>query len=123
MLCRGRQFISAEAGSLSFDLPWALPLPNLGFSLVGFAALHLAVAGKLVSVAPWGFLSTRDIRPPLRAPAYLGLFLPLAQSLHPSQDVRAWTFLYHSRWQQSSGSEFSLFDLGGIDTARIEELF
>ena len=31
---------------------------------------------------------------PLCAPAYLALFFPLAQSLPPSQMVRAWTFLF-----------------------------
>ena len=81
-------------GPVPFISELELPLPNLGFSLAGFTSFHLGVAAKLVSVAPWGFLSTRDIPPPLRTPPYLGLSLPLAQSLPPSQAVRAWTFLY-----------------------------
>jgi hypothetical protein len=47
----------------------------------------------------------REIRPPLPTPRYLGLLIDLAQSLQPSQAVRAWTFLY-PEGQQSPGSEY-----------------
>ena len=45
---------------------------------MGFTAFHLDVAIKLVSVALYGTTSTGDFVPPLRAPTYLGLFIPLA---------------------------------------------
>ena len=109
MFCRGRQLISDCSEARRFVSRFAFPLPNLGFSLAGFASFHPALASRLVSVAPWGLLSQGDIRPPLRAPAYLGLSLRLAQTLRPSQAVRAWTFLCPEAAAAWAGGTYFLF--------------
>ena len=62
--------------------------------LWGLPTFHLVIANKLVSVALYGSSATRVDSPPSRTPACLGLWLRLAQSLRPSQTVRAWTFLW-----------------------------
>lgn len=73
-----------------------LPLPNLGFSLVGFTAFHFIVSNKLRHCGTfkiWTMFCNLGFYLPLYAPIYLTLFVPLAQSLPSSQMVRAWTFL------------------------------
>ena len=99
--------------------PLLLPLPNLGFLLEGFTAFHLDVAIKLVSVAPWGIRSTRDLHPPLWTPPYPGLFFPLAQTLPSSQMVQVWTFLYPKAAAIWAGY---LFDLRGVFPEAVKRL-
>ena len=44
-------------GRYHFNSLNRLPLPNLGFSLMGFTAFHLDIATELVSVALYGTAS------------------------------------------------------------------
>ena len=76
MFCRGRQFISGFPGPLRFDLRWALPLPNLGFSLAGLASFHLDVAIKLVSVARLWALGHEGPSPSVARYRTWGYFFP-----------------------------------------------
>ncbi len=97
MFCRGRLFIYACACGRPFVSGRPLPLPNLGFSLVGFTAFHSLVSQGLRHCGTFRCAAIScdlGFAPPLYAPIYLTLSFPLAQTLRASQPVRAWTFLW-----------------------------